>query len=370
MSATDTPTAWLWASLVCVALVTSACSDSGSGSGSGSPVGSTVDDTSMKATTADGTASDESVPGDEPADELFAEGDLVLGTGDFTLPRTDDGLGDLNSYRATLVLSFDGTRAGAPEAWSTTYTMLATKDPATRHLTIERSGDLPDVRTVVMAEAEEVVYERVGDDACSARVVEVGTSLGEQMEPAGFLTRVYGATAVGSETIAGVAADHYTFDDQALGQQDIAPSTGEVWVAPDSALVVKYLLSTDGGPEYFGEGGAGTVSWDYQLTDIDAPVESTVPEGCPAGVVTAPTLPDATNVSSLPGVLTYETASSVADASAFYVEQLAALGWVPAETPAVSESVVFQTYQRADQTLTVLVATGAAATTVSLLMER
>lgn len=358
------PRGWLFvfAGCVCAALALAACSADTTKT-SGSDAGIVPVEGNPTESTAPGD-----VPGEAPTAELTVEADLVLGSGEFTLADTASGLAELAGYRATLVMSFVGTRAGAAEEWSATYTMLTTKEPATRQLTIEKSGDLPDVSDVMMAEVAGVAYEQLGDGACNATLIEEGLSLGEQMEPASLLIGVYGAEEASSETVAGIAAQHYTFDDAALGQQGVTTSTGEMWVASDRPLVVKYLLTTQGGTTYFGDELEGTVSWDYQLTDVDASVPFVVPDGCPAGLVDAPLLPDATDVSSVPGVLSFQTSSSVADASAFYTEQILALGWSLQDPPTVSDSVTLLPYQRGGQMLTVIITSGTT-TTVTIVLE-
>ncbi len=50
----------------------------------------------------------------------------------------------------------------------------------------------------------------------------------------------------------------------AFGQFCLAQSTGEMWVASDGGYIVKYLVTTKGDANYFGEGIDGTLrlwSW-------------------------------------------------------------------------------------------------------------
>ena len=153
-----------------------------------------------------------------------------------------------------------------------------------------------------------------------------GDSLAERLEPAGFLTGVIGAEAAGSETVNG-AADHYTFDERALGQLGLAKSTGELWVASNGGYIVRYKVATKGTAVYFGEGIEGTLTWDYELTGVNQPVAVELPKGCPAGMVNAPLLPGATAVRRVPGLLSYSTSTGLAAAAAFYQKQIPLLGW-------------------------------------------
>lgn len=311
----------------------------------------------------DGSPADSQAP-----EEIFVQGDVVFGPGAFNFLEPAAGLSDLSSYKATLSLSFDGTEAGQPSQWSKTYAMLVTLEPVARQLTIEKSGQVSDPDPVFMAEVAGAAYEWRGENACTATMLEPGDSLAEQMEPAGFLTGVIGAEEAGSETVNGVAANHYTFDERALGQLDLAQSTGEMWIASDGGYIVKYLLTTKGNADYFGEGIEGTITWDYALTDVNQPLTVELPKDCPAGMVDAPLLPDAADVVNVQGVLTYTTATSVADAAAFYQQQLPDLGWQLVADPVVAETLAVQDFTREDQQLSVTILVDEDGTTVQLVL--
>jgi len=98
-------------------------------------------------------------------------------------------------------------------------------------------------------------------------------------------------------------------------------------LASEGGYLIKYVLTKKAKADYFGEGVEGTVVLDYELTGVNQPVEITLPEDCPPGFVDAALLPDAGNISNTPGVLAYETSSTIAGAFAFYQENLPNLGW-------------------------------------------
>ena len=291
-------------------------------------------------------------------------GDVVFGPGSFNLTEPRVGLADLASYKATLTLSFAGTQDGKSQQWSKTYIMLTMKEPPTRQLTIDKSGDNSDPTPVFMAEAGGAAYERRGTDACNATVIDPGNSLADRWEPAGFLAGVRGAEAAGSETVNGVAADHYNFDERAFAQLGIAKSTGEMWVATDGGYIVKYILTTQGDANYFGEGIEGTLTWDYELTGVNQPVVFDLPTDCPAGMVNAPLLPGATTIQNVPGLLAYDTSSSLADAAAFYQKQIPPLGWTLLGDPATNDTTALLDFTQGDQTMTVIITSGDAGTKV------
>jgi hypothetical protein len=309
-------------------------------------------------------------PAGSQPENVTLQRDVVYGSGPFNLPDPSASLSDLSSYEARLALSFEGTRYGQSEKWMKTYLMLVQKEPATRLLTIETSGDLSDLDPVFMAEAEGASYERIGDDVCTVTQVEAGKSLGEDMEPASFLNYVVGADEAGSETINDSPANHYTFDQHALGQADLTESKGEMWVASEGDYIVKYLLTTNGKAEYFGEGIEGTLIFDYELTKINQPVDIKLPDDCPPGLVDAPQLPDASNVVNMPGLLSYETSSSLQDAAAFYQEDIPKLGWEVFEEPSITDTSALLGFTKDNQTLAVIIAVENDITTIKIALNR
>src|SRR5687767_2897906 len=91
---------------------------------------------SVKVDAQDATPTPESTPDGTTSDEFltFGPGSLILG-----YPST--GLDGLSSYKAILKIAFKGKKDNKPNNWSKTYTMLFTKEPLTRQLTVEKTGD-------------------------------------------------------------------------------------------------------------------------------------------------------------------------------------------------------------------------------------
>ena len=312
----------------------------------------------------------DTAPDSQTPEAVTVQGDVVFGPGTFNLPDTTAGLANLSSYKSTLTLTFDGTNNGQPSQWSKTYVMLTTKEPAARQFTIQKTGDNSDPDAVFMAEVSGASYEQRGESGCNANVIDEENSLGNTWEPAGFLTGVIGAEEAGAETVNDMAVNHYTFDERAFGQLGVAKSTGELWVATEGGYILRYLVTTTGNADYFGEGIEGTLTWDYELTDVNQPVTFALPDDCPEGMVNAPLLADATNILNMPSILTYETASSMVDAAAFYQEQIPSLGWTLIGAPSIAETTAMLEFTQGDQNLTVIITTDAGVTTVTILLGK
>ncbi len=309
-------------------------------------------------------------PTPTPPTELTVQRDVVFGSGPFDFPDPTAGLAQLSSYVATLTLTFDGTGNGKPQKWSKTIVMRASQKPASRQLTIDKTGDLATLAPVLMAERDGMRYERLGKNRCTGSALQPGNSLAERSEPALFLTGVIGADEAGGGTVNGVDAQHYTFDQRALGEPGITQAVGELWVASSGDYLVKYLLTATAKTEYLGEGLEGKLTVDYELTDTNKPVTFALPADCPPGMVNAPLLPAATNVQKLPGVMTFDISASVADASAFYQQQLPGLGWKALAEPIITDSAAVLQYGQGDQTMTLLIRADAGVTRVNIVLDR
>jgi len=66
----------------------------------------------------------------------------------------------------------------------------------------------------------------------------------------------------------------------------------------------------------------------------------------------------------VPGLLTCDTSSSVADAAAFYQNQIPELGWELLGEPTITEKIVLMDFTQGDQTMTVIITAGDGGTEV------
>jgi hypothetical protein len=269
-------------------------------------------------------------------------------------------LADLGSYRSTLKVSFDGTDQGQSAQWSNGYEAFV-RDHAERQLTV--TGVDPAYR----AEVNGIAYEQPAGAACSSGAIYEPDGLATRWEPAGFLPGVVGAVEVGAETVNGVAATHYTFDERAFGPLPPSHSTGELWVAPGGNYIARYLLTTAGTADYFGEGSAGTLTMAYNVTDVNAPLTIDLPADCSQGVVDAPLMPDATDVVRMPGVVTYSTASIPSDVAKFYQQAMPAQEWHLTADPSTYKKLTYLTFVRDEQQLSILLAPAGHGTSVRLI---
>ena len=367
----------LWTSiLLSASLVTVACSSSSPSHSATSTPTTASSASSAESSVNAGTAAvagstpqtDSTFPTPSSTPETFTAA-LTFGSGPFTLGQPTAGLADLASYTATLALTFDGTRDGQPSKWTKTYTLLRSKSPAVNQLTVDSSGDLADLGRVVRIDGDGVSFEKLGESACNATVADAGQPLPALFEPAAALTSVIGADVAGSDTVDGTPSDHYTFDEKALGQDGRATSKGDVWVATTGGYIVKFDVTTSAKADYFGEGVEGTATFNYAVTGVGQPAAVAMPADCPPGLVNVQPLPDASDVVTTPGSLSFNTATSIADVVAFYQAEIPNAGWTLTSEPAVTDTSTELDFSQGSVTLTVLVSTDATLTSVDMLLD-
>jgi len=262
---------------------------------------------------------------------------VASGPGDFVLFDALVGLSDLTGYRASLTTSFVGVSGSGPQQWQVTSTMVRVGEAAMQ-VTFEYDGDFAAVDPIYVAELGGTVYYRDIDGVCTAHAGGGDGSTTAAFEPADQLAGVVGAELIGDRDIGDVAAVGYRFDERAVGLYGSALARGEVWVARDGGFVVEYVLEIDATDELFGDGVDGTMSWRYELSESDLPHQIEVPDDCPPGMVMAPKPQDAAVVVDAPGILAYDTASTIDDVLDLYRAASTELDWVPTGDDATRET--------------------------------
>ena len=85
-------------------------------------------------------------------------------------------------------------------------------------------------------------------------------------------------------------------------------------------------------------------------------------------MVNAPLLPAPSNEVNTPGLLTYETSTSLADAADFYQKQIPSLGWTLQGKPNITSSKVFLDYRQNAEEMSIVISAGSGTTDVSIIL--
>ncbi len=273
----------------------------------------------------------------------------------FQAEKVTEGLATLKSYRATFTMAFEGTQEGKPVQWTFEMKMEATKDPVASRLTYMGSGteDASKLSGFEIVQVGDMQYMKFGEGAgnCIASSAGEQTSeVGEIFKPDDILGGLSNARRAGpDQTINGVRARHYTFDEKALlGLSGLTRAQGEAWVAVDGNYVVKYTLTAEGRDVLFGKPNTeGKLTWTYEVTDINQAFEITPPADCQGPAEDIPLMADATEKSTFGSMITYKTASAFKDVVAFYQEEMPKHGWqAGSEEPLMTEQMAMLAYEK------------------------
>ena len=253
------------------------------------------------------------------------------------------GIEGLDSYRMTSMIAWKQVKKdGTTEEG--VLNMLEEFDRATRARRYKISGSAPsddgtsESGDVEMIQIGTSSYMRSGDEWVSAQVDPSAVDVQASMLPDANDLPTGEGTYVGSETVNGVSAKHYRYEESefsgvAFGDVDHAEL--DLWVSEEYKVVVKAETSWEGEDDE-GTQWSGTMKID--VTDINQPIVIEPPEGveAPAWPEDVPLMEGATNVSSVvsgTGVNTYEIAVPCDQVVAFYDEEMPTNGWEIKDRP-------------------------------------
>lgn len=199
------------------------------------------------------------------------------------------GLASLNSYQWQMSATTVGpTDADRSEVAASGASDSQAELRYVKNTTTESSADYPEPDTSssetwttadTTCEFDGEEYSAEAANPFMADMGDVLTGVFDIVIPAG------NATKVGTETIAGVQADHYTFSIEGLGAgsgTQVDQNTGELWVAVDGGYLLKYQVTTSlrSTPADGSAVETYSLALTLELTSVNQPVGITVPAGC------------------------------------------------------------------------------------------
>jgi hypothetical protein len=327
---------------------------------------------------------------EEPTEAETTEENTGLFSGLFpeslTVRDTVQQFDTLNSYEMTMMISTTVSETTqVVEA-----TIQVSTDPAASYMTFSFSGfdEAIGASSMSMTQVDGITYMNMFEFGCVTSSEGDLTEDFNMLDANDFLAEVGEANLVGEETINGIETLHYTFDESAItdGSTEYDWAQGDVYIAKEGNFVVRFQVEGEGPVAAVGfvleetEDATqvptmGLTQVEMNLTNINEPVNITIPEECENSGAAAsefPVLEDAYESSSFGGIVTYKTATSFADAVAFYQDSLAADGWTYDESSFILEnSTALMNFDKDGRSLTVTITeeTGTDAFTVVLFEE-
>jgi hypothetical protein len=249
-----------------------------------------------------------------------------ISTSGAVLPDPSAGLVGLKGYHAVLNQTISGSLDGQSYQSQTLveYSRAASNDEdLVREITVTGSREY----YMNSARIGGAYYTQAAKDVpCQGGVLDPQAE--SLIVPSSRLVAIISADKTGSETINGIPSDHYRFTQTGMPiiEKEMSIS-GEVWIANPGGYVVKYLLTSPIPTNPSGNGMKVGWNWDYELTQVNAVDQISLPPGCAPVPLEIPPMDDAENILRIPGLLVYNTPSDSAKVIDFYNKQLQAAGW-------------------------------------------
>jgi hypothetical protein len=154
--------------------------------------------------------------------------------------------------------------------------------------------------------------------------------------------------SLGDVEVAGKAGERFTFTADAVG--DFTGVKGDLVRAKGGDYVLLYAFTGHTLDTRFGDSTPGKIAWHYEITDLSPDEVLTAPPECE---ITLPIMADAQELSRLPGLIKYTSATAAAEVVTFYQRELEAGGWLVYELAATSEDTTVLHYARGGELLKV-----------------
>lgn len=231
---------------------------------------------------------------------------------------------------------------------------------------LSANEDPGDVTLLQVGDRQYMIGEAVGTSRCLLFPADV--DLDESfLTPDSFLPAANIPDQVldraGKETVAGQEGDVYTFEEETLS--NFTNVRGALVQHPDGGWL-RFTFDGDTADENVVGGGAGHLLWEYVVTALGTADSITEPAEC---TIDLPLMADASNIARLPGVIKYDTASPVAEVTAFYEQSLPPEGWGVFEFPQIRDEATVLTFARAGEILNVSVQATETGSQVQLFVE-
>jgi hypothetical protein len=298
-------------------------------------------------------------PAQPPAAEPTADPDTL------ELSNVTAGLSELNSYKASFTMTFEGQEGGQPKTNTLAFTEEFVKEPAAKRTIITGFGAMlggADNSNTSEGGIESIevggkMYSKMGD-ICSQVTADSGPQANTMMDPNDIIGGVRGAQRVGNETVNGIPTIHYKLDVTGLETLGYLNGDGDVWVAESGKYVVKYAFKATGTDKLFGMGtgdNEGTITWVYEITEVNQPIDIQPPADCGGAAEDIPMMADAEDQAAFGDMSTYSTPSKFEDVAAFYEKEMPANGWTEAEGGMSAEGLSMKNYTKDGRSVQVMI---------------
>jgi len=283
---------------------------------------------------------------------------------DLSLASVTEGLAQATAYRSKLDTNFSGKDASG-QAIETSWTIEEeyTVEPAAERVLFTSSkstGGQPakvdSVEIITIGESQYMItVDAAGVRTCVPQAAG-DVTLSDQVISPDMWGSIDGARYAGTETVNGVSAKHYVWQESALTDRGNTAGKGETWVAVEGGYVVRQAVEASGKGLWLAETDAeGTTTWQWDVSDVNGSLQILPPEGCESAAEGLPVMADATDLSTRGDYASYASATAFEDVVAFYKAEMPKAGWQISGTPTERQRLALFDYSKDASTVPIAI---------------
>jgi hypothetical protein len=281
------------------------------------------------------------------------------------------GLQNLSSYRAAFRFDWNGTKGGQPVTGYMEMRSAFVREPSAQEIYFEgqgfEAGEDQELGQVAFVQLGDTAwfYEGESDSWMQVPAGSLDFAQGLFFQPQDLLQDfdvIKGRRDPIPKRVNGTPCYLYTFDESDFdlaGSGTVVRADGEVCVAVEGSYVVQLVVDadfryTDPG-EVFEE---GNITMTFDISDVNQPITIEPPaeaEAQAGGRDDIPMLPDAEVEFGGAELISYRTASSLADAASFYQGEMPRNGWTADEGNTIFDQNALLHYTKGSETADVII---------------
>lgn len=301
-----------------------------------------------------------------------AEGNLNLG-------NVTEGLALLSSYKSRFAMTFSGTDAQGQEVhntWAVEEDLI--QDPRAQRTAMTSTesvgGEAGQPSIFEMYTIGEGTYwvnqDADGGVSCTSMSSSEPAAPQQGMFTPDMLGGISDAKYVGTETINGVRSKHYAWQENTMPLFGFGSVKGDVWVAADGEYTVKYRAEATGKGSFLSTTDAeGTLTVEYDLTDINSSFAIEAPSECQGPATDIPVMANAQDKSTFGDTISYSSPTALADVVAFYQAEMPQDGWQATGEPSNMEGFAMLEFAKEGRTAQLMLTYDADAQKTSVLIS-
>jgi hypothetical protein len=283
----------------------------------------------------------------------------------FVIPSMD--LSQFQNYRSSFTLHFEGMADNVQHFQNIAITQEVDLDSQVRHVQLEIDSD-KDLAVQAFVDLyffnNQIYLNNQQSSGFPCLVISDQNTVIKTIEafqPEDYFQGIeVGSLIESGVKVNGVLTDHYEVRKAGIDLNNVDLQHSEIWLAQDGGNIIRFTGQVDADLPANVINGNGIASWEYNLEDINQVEGLQVPTDClqqlqPTEDIPIP--PNATELQTLAGIITFNSPDSPEVVGEYYRQHLPVQDWkITNDTPLAE--MVMMSASRTGQSLQILITPG------------